>query len=212
MIQAPAAQQLDRSRQIYPPGSTIGLFGSGQLGRMFTHAAQQMGYRVHVYSQDAESPTGQAADREIVASYADEQSLQEFAQQVDLITFEFENVPVAAAQLAAEIVPVRPSASVLYTLRNRIREKSFLTEKGVACTPFRMINSLALLEQGLAQLGTPAVLKTAEEGYDGKGQRVVESAADADDAGLDARHRRGEILSAADGGKRRCETQQHQHE
>src|ERR1700745_1267962 len=110
------------------PGSTIGVFGSGQLGRMFAIEARKMGYRVHTFSPDTDTPTGQVADVETAASYDDLDRVREFARNVDVITFEFENVPSVCVEAAAEIVAVHPRGDILHTTQNRLREKTFLSE------------------------------------------------------------------------------------
>lgn len=160
------------------PGATIGVLGSGQLGRMFAIAARRMGYRVHTLSPDSDTPTGQVADHEVEASYDDLDAVREFARRVEVITFEFENVPAATVEAAAQIVPVRPSGIVLHTTQNRLREKTFLEKNGFPVTRFRPVRSLDELRMALAELGLPAVLKTAGYGYDGKGQSKIESVAD----------------------------------
>jgi 5-(carboxyamino)imidazole ribonucleotide synthase len=157
------------------PGSVIGVLGSGQLGRMFAIAARRMGYRVHTFSPESDTPTGQVADVEIGASYDDLDAVRSFARAVKVVTFEFENVPAATAQAAAECAPVRPSGSVLHTTQNRLREKSFLASHSFPVTPFRAVNSIDDLTAGLAEFGYPAVLKTAGFGYDGKGQTKINS-------------------------------------
>src|SRR2546421_9360988 len=121
------------------PGSTVGVLGSGQLGRMFAIAARRMGYRVHTFSPDFDTPTGQVADIEIQAPYEDLDAVRRFAQGVRVVTFEFENVPAPTAQAAAEHAPVRPAHSVLHTTQQRIREKTFLESQGLPVTPFRTI-------------------------------------------------------------------------
>jgi len=155
---------------VITPGSTIGVLGSGQLGRMFAIAARRMGYRVHTLSPDYDTPTGQVADREIQAAYDDLDAVRGFARGVDVVTFEFENVSAAATEAAAEHAPVRPAGSVLHATQNRLREKSFLAGAGFPVTPYAPVRSLEDLHAALAALGTPAVLKTAGWGYDGKGQ------------------------------------------
>lgn len=155
------------------PGATIGILGSGQLGRMLAMAARTLGYHVHVYSPDSNSPAGQVADREIVASYDDLDRVREFARAVDVVTFEFENVPSATSRAAAEVTPVRPDGHVLHVTQQRLREKTFLQEHGFPVTPFRAIHSLEDLERATRKLGLPGVLKTASFGYDGKGQQTV---------------------------------------
>lgn len=156
------------------PGSTIGVLGSGQLGRMFAIAARQLGYRVHTYSPDADTPTGQVADVEVRGPYEDTAAVRAFARAVDVVTFEFENVPAVAAEAAAEAAPVRPAGSVLHVTQHRLREKTFLKDHGFPVTPFRAVRSLADLAAALAELGCPALLKTAGWGYDGKGQVKIE--------------------------------------
>jgi 5-(carboxyamino)imidazole ribonucleotide synthase len=152
------------------PGEPLGILGSGQLGRMFTLAAKQMGYRVHTFSPETGTPTGQVADLEVVGAYADLDAVRDFAKQVRVVTFEFENVPAQTVEALAESIPVRPSGAVLHIAQNRGREKNFLATHGIPCAPFRVIASLAELQTALGELGTPAILKTAGFGYDGKGQ------------------------------------------
>ena len=158
------------SSRVILPGAAIGVLGSGQLGRMFAIAARRMGYRVHTFSPDSDTPTGQVSDVEIVASYDDLDAVRRFAQTVKVVTFEFENVPSATAQTAAEFAPVRPAGSVLHIAQNRIREKTFLAKAGFPVTPYRTVETLDDLSRAVQQLGGPAVLKTAASGYDGKGQ------------------------------------------
>jgi 5-(carboxyamino)imidazole ribonucleotide synthase len=155
------------------PGATIGVLGSGQLGRMFAMAARRMGYRVHTLSPDEDTPTGQVADVEITASYDDLDGIRAFARNVDVVTFEFENVSAAAAEVAGEHAPVRPSGHVLHITQQRAREKGFLADGGFPVTPFAHLRSAPDLAEAVGQVGTPAVLKTASFGYDGKGQRKV---------------------------------------
>jgi 5-(carboxyamino)imidazole ribonucleotide synthase len=161
------------------PNSTLGVLGSGQLGRMFTIAARRLGYRVHVLSPDDDTPTGQVADLEIRAAYDDLDAVAQFAHGVSVVTFEFENVPAATTAAAEKFAPVRPGGSVLHVTQNRWREKSFLRDAGIPVTPFLPVRSLDDLLAGLAQFGCPAVLKTADWGYDGKGQAKLTSVDDA---------------------------------
>jgi 5-(carboxyamino)imidazole ribonucleotide synthase len=177
------------------PGATLGVLGSGQLGRMFAIAARQMGYRVHTFSPGRDTPTGQVADREISAPYEDLDAAREFARGVAAVTFEFENVPAATAQALSEIVPVRPSGKVLHTTQHRLREKTFLSQHGFPVTQFRRVETRDELRAALADVGFPAVLKTAGFGYDGKGQRTIKSAAETD-AAFDALDGREGILEA----------------
>ncbi len=164
------------------PGATIGVLGSGQLGRMLAIAARRMGYHIHTFSPEAQTPTGQIADLEVVAAYDDLKAVRTFARRVDVVTFEFENVSAAAAQAAAEYAPVRPDGAVLHTTQHRLREKTFLERAGFPVTPFRAVSSLDDLRQALQSLGTPAVLKTAGFGYDGKGQVKIAAPGEAEAA------------------------------
>lgn len=161
------------------PGSTIGVLGSGQLGRMFAIAARQMGYRVHTFSPDSDTPTGQVADLEVTGNYDDLDAVRAFARGVSVVTFEFENVPAPTAAAAADEAPVRPGGEVLHITQHRLREKTFLAKHGFPVTPFRAVRSAADLAQAVRELGCPAVLKTASFGYDGKGQmKLTEPPAD----------------------------------
>jgi 5-(carboxyamino)imidazole ribonucleotide synthase len=158
------------------PGSTIGVLGSGQLGRMFALAARELGYRILIYSPDNDTPAGQIGDQEFAYAYEDLQRIREFARQVQVLTFEFENVPAASTAAAAEFVPVRPDGRILHVTQNRLREKTFLDGNGFPVTPFRRIKTRADLNEAVGGLGLPAVLKTADFGYDGKGQVKLTSA------------------------------------
>ena len=158
------------SHQPILPGATIGVLGSGQLGRMFAVAARRMGYRVHTLSPAQDSPTGHLADREVTAAYDDLDAVADFARRVDVITFEFENVLSATTDCAARHAPVRPAGEILQICQHRLREKTWLEAQGFPVTPFRRIASFEDLQQAAAALGLPAVLKTAGFGYDGKGQ------------------------------------------
>ncbi len=157
------------------PGATLGVLGSGQLGRMFAIAARRMGYRVHTLSPESDSPTGQVADQEITASYEDLDAVSEFAKRVSVVTFEFENVPSATAEVAARFAPVRPAGQVLHVIQHRLREKTYLQEHGFPVTPFRAVRSAEELQAAIREIGCPAVLKTAGWGYDGKGQVKIQS-------------------------------------
>jgi 5-(carboxyamino)imidazole ribonucleotide synthase len=164
------------------PGSTIGVLGSGQLGRMFAMAARRMGYRVHTFSPDQDTPTGQVADVEVTAAYEDLDAVRQFARNVSAVTFEFENVPAETAAAAAEFAPVRPGGDVLHITQHRLREKTFLDANGLPVTPFRRVTSLSELKAAVDQLSVPAVLKTAGFGYDGKGQFTIRRADQIEDA------------------------------
>ena len=161
-----------------PPGSRLGVFGSGQLGRMFACAARRMGYRVAVYSPESGTPAGQFADREIVGDYEDGDAVAAFCKSVDAVTFEFENIPVLVAEVAERFVPVRPGGNVLHLCQNRLREKGALRLAGLPVPDFAAVSSADELQNAANTIGRPAVLKTAAWGYDGKGQ--VKITADAD--------------------------------
>lgn len=156
-----------------PPGSTIGVLGGGQLGRMFAMAARRLGYRVHTLAPEHDTPTGQIADVEVVASYEDLDRIRAFAQHVDVVTFEFENVSAAAAAAAEEHALVRPSGRALHVAQHRLREKTFLRDRGLPVTPFAAVEREADVAAALKAVGRPAVLKTAAFGYDGKGQLPI---------------------------------------
>ncbi|MEO6054447.1 MAG: 5-(carboxyamino)imidazole ribonucleotide synthase [Chthoniobacterales bacterium] len=157
------------------PGGTIGILGGGQLGRMTAIAARKMGYRVHVYEPSPNCPAGEVCDLEINASYDDEAALCEFAKGVDVITLEFENIPSETVKILSAQVPVHPSANILHTCQNREREKCFLRENNIPHAPFAIVTSEEELQQAVDQIGLPCVLKTADFGYDGKGQVRIKS-------------------------------------
>jgi 5-(carboxyamino)imidazole ribonucleotide synthase len=180
------------------PGATVGVLGSGQLGRMFAIAARRMGYRVHTYSPDSDTPTGQVADKEYEHAYDDLDAVREFARGVEVVTCEFENVPAETVEAAAQLVPVRPSGSVLYTTQHRLREKTFLNAHGFPVTPFRHVRSPEDLSAALEEIGLPAVLKTAGFGYDGKGQTRINSAEEAGGAFEALRGREGVVEAFVD--------------
>jgi len=161
-----------------PPNSTVGIFGSGQLGRMLAVEARKMGYRIHTFSPESNTPTGQIADYETAADYEDLEAVKRFAESVDVVTFEFENVPSACAETAARFAPVRPRGAVLHITQNRLREKTFLQSSGFPVTDFRHIKTTGDLEKAVREIGVPAILKTAGFGYDGKGQARIKSAED----------------------------------
>ncbi len=161
------------------PGSSLGVLGSGQLGRMFAIAAAQLGYHVHVFSPRADSPTGQVAHRETVAEYDNVEALESFARSVEVVTLEFENIPTVAVETVQRFVPVRPSLDVLHISQHRLREKRFLTDASIPCAPFAEVNDLNQLEMAIREIGLPAVLKTVHAGYDGKGQYLLRQPDDA---------------------------------
>jgi 5-(carboxyamino)imidazole ribonucleotide synthase len=164
------------------PGGAIGLLGGGQLGRMLGLAARRMGYRVHTFEPSPNSPAGQISDVEFTADYGDLDRLEEFARGVDVVTFEFENIPSAALERVAAVRPVHPRPAVLHICQNRAREKEFLTRHGFPCARHKVVSSAAEAAVEAAALGFPCVMKTADFGYDGKGQAKLESAAEAAEA------------------------------
>lgn len=173
---------MDSRLRVIAPGSTLGVFGGGQLGRMFTHAAQRLGYRVVVFTDEQDCPASQVAHETIHGDYLDPKAVRRFAEQVDVITLEFENIALEAVARAAEITLVRPGVHVLAVAQHRLNEKRTLKQAGFPVTPFHEIRTLADIERAAAELGWPFVLKTVSWGYDGKGQRKVANAAEASDA------------------------------
>jgi 5-(carboxyamino)imidazole ribonucleotide synthase len=159
------------------PGRTIGVLGGGQLGRMFAHAAQELGYRVHIYEPSGPSPAGAAADRETCAPYDDLAALEAFARSVEVVTYEFENVPAEPLKLIEGIVALHPSASVLHVCQNRWREKAWLRENGFPHAAYAeaLEGDIGAAVSGLA---LPCVVKTADFGYDGKGQMKLSTPED----------------------------------
>jgi 5-(carboxyamino)imidazole ribonucleotide synthase len=152
--------------------------GGGQLGRMAAFAAARLGYRVHVFTPEADAPTSQVAFATTVADWSDEAALARFAGAVDVVTFEFENVPGEALDLLAARVPVAPSPAVLRTSQDRIAEKTFLAEAGVATGPWAPVTTRGEAEAAIGRVGLPCVLKTTRLGYDGKGQATLRGPAD----------------------------------
>ena len=163
---------------ITPPGSTIGIVGGGQLGRMLARAASRMGYKTHIYTPDKDSPASHVATVTTIGAYQDATALRAFAQSVDVITFEFENVPSETLEMLDAVTAVRPRPSVLFTTRHRLREKEFIRALGIATAPFMPVRSEAELHAAIQTIGAPCVLKTCELGYDGKGQVVIRDAAE----------------------------------
>ena len=161
---------LARRERSFLPGKTIGILGSGQLGRMSAMAAKSLGYRVVVYDANPDGPACSMADLSITAPFVDKDGLTRFAEEVDVVTVEFENIPVEALEFLESKVTVRPSASVIRTCQDRVLEKKFLQENGFPVASFRVITSATELEAGMEELGVPSILKTAVLGYDGKGQ------------------------------------------
>lgn len=162
------------------PGSTLGIVGGGQLGRMIALAAANYGLKVHVYAPDADSPAFDVAARTTCGAYDDAEALTRFAQSVDAVTYEFENIPRETADLLARNAALHPSADALSITQDRLSEKSFINGIGIPTAPFRQVDTPDDLARALEALGLPAVLKTRRFGYDGKGQRIIREPAEGD--------------------------------
>ena len=164
------------------PGATIGILGGGQLGRMLSVAAARLGFKTHIFEPGANPPAGQVADHVTTAAYEDANALETFARSVDVITYEFENIPTEALDLLEALRPIRPSREALRVSQDRLTEKLFLQGLGLKTAPFAVITDLDTLQGAIDEIGTPAILKTRRFGYDGKGQarlRVPEDSANA---------------------------------
>ena len=170
--------QRRRSGMILAPGATIGILGSGQLGRMLAMAALKLGLRCHVYAPERDAPAYDAASERTVAAFDDEAALARFADAVDVVTYEFENVPIGCVEFLERRKPVRPGARALAVTQDRLAEKTFLRDLGLATAPFRAVPDAAALAPALAEIGRPAVLKTLRFGYDGKGQAMIREGSD----------------------------------
>ena len=164
------------------PGATIGILGGGQLGRMLSVAASRLGFLTHIYEPGANPPAGQVADRVTTAGYDDAEALAAFAASVDVITYEFENIPTAALDILASHRPIRPGREALRLSQDRLTEKNFLQGLGLNTAPFADITDQASLDAALAVIGAPAILKTRRFGYDGKGQARIKTLDDAPQA------------------------------
>jgi 5-(carboxyamino)imidazole ribonucleotide synthase len=160
------------------PGSTIGMLGGGQLGRMFTIAARSMGYEVIVLDPDVDSPAGKLATDHVCADYSDQTALNYMAKTCDVITTEFENVPASTLEALASSCPVRPGAHAVTITQDRVHEKSFLRDNGFPTAPFAVIRNESDLADGFKTINSPAILKVSRFGYDGKGQYAIDSDSD----------------------------------
>lgn len=165
-----------------PPGAVIGMVGGGQLGRMAAMAAARLGYKCHVFSPEPDAPAVQVTALATIADYADPAALTRFGASVDVITFEFENLPAASLDLLARMKPVRPNPGILRLSQDRLREKRFLNEIGIATAPWAEIFDFTGLQEAAERIALPAVLKTTRLGYDGKGQAMLSSPADLPEA------------------------------
>ena len=163
------------------PGDTIGILGSGQLGRMLAMAAARLGVKVHIFCPDS-GPAFDVAAGRTRAAYDDDEALARFAREVKVVTYEFENVPAHTAAFLAERLPVHPNPRALATSQDRFVEKSFLNAIGIATAPFAQVDDVSSLNTALDRLGRPAILKTRRFGYDGKGQVMIRAGADASEA------------------------------
>ena len=168
--------------QPIPPGSIIGIVGGGQLGRMSAVAAAELGYRVHVFTPEANSPTEQACDKAFVGAYDDDATIKAFGESVDVITFEFENIPAETVKKLAQYAPVRPGWQCLEICQDRVKEKTFAAAHGIETAPWREVRSVEDLARAINDIGRPAILKTSTLGYDGKGQVRITPTTDAADA------------------------------
>ncbi|HEX8301682.1 5-(carboxyamino)imidazole ribonucleotide synthase [Sphingomonas sp.] len=168
-----------------PPGSTIGILGGGQLGRMLASAAAQLGYRTHVLAPDAESVAAQTASSFTRADYHSRIVLDDLAAYADVVTYEFENIALAPVEHLARKVPVRPGPKSLEVAQDRAREKTFVGELGGRTAPWALVTTLDELKAAIAEIGAPAILKTLRLGYDGKGQVRIHDAAAAEAAWAD---------------------------
>jgi 5-(carboxyamino)imidazole ribonucleotide synthase len=160
------------------PGATIGILGGGQLGRMLALAAAKLGLKTHVYAQDPESPAFDVASARTIAPYEDELTLAEFAGTVELVTYEFENIPSRTVAILADSCVVRPGPEALAVCQDRLAEKEFLAAAGIAAAPYMRVDDAGALARAIAKIGRPSILKTRRFGYNGKGQVLVREGAD----------------------------------
>ena len=166
----------------FPAGAVVGILGGGQLGRMTALAAARLGYPCHIFCPETGAPATQVTDRHTTAGYGDKAALKHFADEVDVITYEFENIPLEAVEYLASLRPVHPRAETLAICQDRLAEKNFVTEAGIGTCPYRAVDDLDDLKAALAEIGTPSILKTRRFGYDGKGQVRIDHADEASSA------------------------------
>lgn len=164
------------------PGARIGILGGGQLGRMLAMSAARLGFDVHIFTPEVNSPAARVAAAATIAPYEDLGAVARFAAGVDVVTYEFENVPVVTARTAGERAVLRPGVKALEVCQDRVEEKRFINAAGIATTPWRAVSSADEAAEAVAALGLPCVLKTCRMGYDGKGQRVIRDASTVRDA------------------------------
>ncbi len=163
------------STQTYEPGSVIGILGGGQLGRMTALAAATLGYRCHIFTTENSSPASQVSEKTTVGSYLDNHALAEFANDVDIITYEFENIPLETVEYLSKNKPVRPAPSVLAISQHRALEKDFAIAQGIPVAPYQAVSKVQDLKRAATEIGFPAVLKSCRFGYDGKGQKRLDN-------------------------------------
>ncbi len=168
-----------------PQGATIGILGGGQLGRMLSVAASRLGFKTHIFEPGANPPAGHVADQVTTAPYDDDAALTDFAKTVDVITYEFENIPTSALDTLERLRPIHPNRRALATSQDRLTEKEFLQSLGLNTAPFATVDTLDDLTDALKTTGTPAILKTRRFGYDGKGQARIMTPDDAAKAHAD---------------------------
>ena len=183
------------------PGATIGILGGGQLGRMTAMAAARLGYRCHIFTPERDSPAAQVSAQATVADYNDRAALTRFARDVDVVTYEFENIPVEPVEFLGASVPVRPKPGILAICQDRLREKDFLNSVGVATARYQEVTGAAVLTRAVRDLGRPSVLKTAQLGYDGKGQVMIRADTDLDEAWRQMAGTRGVLEGFVDFGQ-----------
>jgi 5-(carboxyamino)imidazole ribonucleotide synthase len=173
---------LTRLEKSLPPNSVIGILGGGQLGRMLTLAAARLGLKCHIFAPESESPAFQVAACHTCAAYDDYKALEAFASAVDVVTYEFENVPAETAALLGQLKPLAPGSEALATSQDRLIEKTFLAGIGLATAPFAAVDDRESLEKAIVRIGRPSILKTRRFGYDGKGQITLKAHTDLDAA------------------------------
>ena len=160
------------------PGDTIGILGGGQLGRMLATAAARLGLKTHIFAPETDNPAFDVCAAKTVAAYDNEAALQAFAEAVDVVTYEFENIPAHTAELLAALRPVRPGPAALAASQDRLTEKDFLNDLGIATAPYRSVEDAGALARAVGELGRPSILKTRRLGYDGKGQVTIREGSD----------------------------------
>ncbi|HEY9078962.1 5-(carboxyamino)imidazole ribonucleotide synthase [Magnetovibrio sp.] len=194
MTDSPSSQ-----REPIKPGSTIGIIGGGQLGRMTAVAAAELGYRVHVFTPEVDSPAEQVCDHATVATYDDQDAIETFGRSVDVVTFEFENVPAETVRHLSDLAPVRPSWECLAICQDRIREKRFCNDLGIETAPWKAVSNVEELTAAIATIGAPSILKTTRLGYDGKGQVRIKPDTDPADAWAELCGGQGDVAAILEG-------------